>query len=75
MEMEIIINNNNNNICLKSNIQTSSVDCAPRSSHMHVHAVTRVHAVTPKLVICVMYLTSILTDSFDDRRSQCRLIE
>ena len=26
---------------------------------MHVHAVTRVHAVTPKLVICVMYLTSI----------------
>ena len=22
--------NNNNNICLKSNIQTSSVDCAPR---------------------------------------------
>ena len=40
---------------------------------MHVHAVTRVHAVTPKLVICVMYLTSILTDSFDDRRSQCRI--
>ena len=33
---------------------------------MHVHAVIRVHAVTPKLVICVMYLTSILTDSFDD---------
>ena len=29
------------------------------SSHMHVHAVTRVHAVTPKLVICIMYLTSI----------------
>ena len=28
---------------------------------MHVHAVIRVHAVTPKLVICVMYLTSILT--------------
>ena len=26
---------------------------------MHIHAVTRVHAVTPKLVICVMYLTSI----------------
>ena len=25
------------------------------SSHMHVHAVRRVHAVTPKLVICVMY--------------------
>ena len=23
-------NNNNNNICLKSNIQTSSVDCAPQ---------------------------------------------
>ena len=42
---------------------------------MHVHAVTRVHAVTPKLVICVMYLYVNLTDSFDDRRSQCRLIE
>ena len=27
--MEMINNNNNNNICLKSNIQTSSVDCAP----------------------------------------------
>ena len=39
------------------------------SSHMHVHAVTRVHAVTPKLVICVMYLTSIAVDGFfDDRR-------
>ena len=37
---------------------------------MHVHAVTRVHAVTPKLVICVMYFNVNLTDSFDDRRSQ-----
>ena len=26
----LCLNNNNNNICLKSNIQTSSVDCAPR---------------------------------------------
>ena len=42
---------------------------------MHVHAVTRVHAVTQKLVICVMYFNVNLTDSFDDRRSQCRLIE
>ena len=25
-----LLHNNNNNICLKSNIQTSSVDCAPR---------------------------------------------
>ena len=40
---------------------------------MHVHAVTRVHAVTPKLVIYVFNVN--LTDSFDDRRSQCRLIE
>ena len=40
------------------------------SSHMHVHAVTRVHAVTPKLVICVMYVFNVnLTDSFDDRRN------
>ena len=71
----IIINNN----CLKSNIQCIEIRVQWTvhlgSSHMHVHAVTRVHAVTPKLVICVMYLTSILTDSFDDRRSQCRLIE
>ena len=37
----------------------------------------RVHAVTLKLVICVMYpvFNVNLTDSFDDRRSQCRLIE
>ena len=28
--IHIYNNNNNNNICLKSNIQTSSVDCAPR---------------------------------------------
>ena len=45
---------------------TSSVDCAPRelthacsrSGHVFTQW-TRVHAVTPKLVICVMYLTSI----------------
>ena len=41
---------------------------------MHVHVVTRVHAVTPKLVICYVFNVN-LTDSFDDRRSQCRLIE
>ena len=55
----IIINNNN----LKSNIQCIEIRVQWTvhlgSSHMHVHAVTRVHAVTPKLVICVMYLTSI----------------
>ena len=28
-ELNDACNNNNNNICLKSNIQTSSVDCAP----------------------------------------------
>ena len=56
-------NNNNNNNCLKSNIQCIEIRVQWTvhlgSSHMHVHAVTRVHAVTPKLVICVMYLTSI----------------
>ena len=55
--------NNNNNNCLKSNIQCIEIRVQWTvhlgSSHMHVHAVTRVHAVTPKLVICVMYLTSI----------------
>ena len=49
--------------CLKSNIQCIEIRVQWTvhlgSSHMHVHAVTRVHAVTPKLVICVMYLTSI----------------
>ena len=58
-DLIIIINNN----CLKSNIQCIEIRVQWTvhlgSSHMHVHAVTRVHAVTPKLVICVMYLTSI----------------
>ena len=58
-----VCNNNNNNNCLKSNIQCIEIRVQWTvhlgSSHMHVHAVTRVHAVTPKLVICVMYLTSI----------------
>ena len=36
-----IHNNNNNNICLKSNIQTSSVDCAPRElTHITSFCVT-----------------------------------
>ena len=55
VSMLIIINNNNN--CLKSNIQCIEIRVQWTvhlgSSHMHVHAVT------PKLVICVMYLTSI----------------
>ena len=59
----VVRNNNNNNNCLKSNIQCIEIRVQWTvhlgSSHMHVHAVTRVHAVTPKLVICVMYLTSI----------------
>ena len=50
--LNIIINNNNN--CLKSNIQCIEIRVQWTmhlgSSHMHVHAVTRVHAVTPKLV-------------------------
>ena len=29
--LNLLDNNNNNNICLKSNIQTSSVDCAPQN--------------------------------------------
>ena len=59
----VLNNNNNNNNCLKSNIQCIEIRVQWTvhlgSSHMHVHGVTRVHAVTPKLVICVMYLTSI----------------
>ena len=49
--------NNNNNNCLKSNIQCIEIRVQWTvhlgSSHMHVHAVTRVHAVTPKLVIYI----------------------
>ena len=52
-----VVDNNNNNNCLKSNIQCIEIRVQwtvhRGSSHMHVHAVT------PKLVICVMYLTSI----------------
>ena len=40
---------------------------------MHVHAVTRVHAVEA-CDMCYVFNVN-LTDSFDDRRSQCRLIE
>ena len=36
---------------------------------MHVHVVTRVHAVTPKLVICVMYFNV----NFD--KHKCSFIE
>ena len=43
---------------------------------MHVHAVTRVHAVTHTEACDMCYVFNVnLTDSFDDRRSQCRLIE
>ena len=67
-------NNNNNNICLKSNIQTSSVDYAPREL---THACSRSETCSRSdtEAICVMYFNVNLTDSFDDRRSQCRLIE
>ena len=60
---KLVVPYNNNNNCLKSNIQCIEIRVQWTvhlgSSHMHVHAVTRVHAVTPKLVICVMYLPSI----------------
>ena len=50
------INNNNNNNCLKSNIQCIEIRVQWTvhlgSSHMHVHAVTRVHAVTPNYFVC-----------------------
>ena len=76
---DITINNNNNNNCLKSNIQCIEIRVQWTvhlgSSHMHVHAVTRVHAVTTEACdMCYVFNVN-LTDSFDDRRSQCRLIE
>ena len=48
-------NNNNNNICLKSNIQTSSVDCAPREL---THACSR----------CVLDGTATTPPRFHDSR-------
>ena len=59
-------NNNNNNNCLKSNVHrdTSSVDYQPREL---THACSRSD-------MCYVFNVN-LTDSFDDRRSQCRLIE
>ena len=66
------IHNNNNN-CLKSNYpmyrDTSSVDCAPREL---THACSR--SDTEACDMCYVFNVN-LTDSFDDRRSQCRLIE
>ena len=43
-------NNNNNNICLKSNIQTSSVDYAPREL---THACSR----CPAIILFLLSLT------------------
>ena len=62
LNLASIMNNNNNNISPISKRVQWTVHLG--SSHMHVHAVTRVHAVTPKLVICVMYLTSIFDGFF-----------
>ena len=66
-------NNNNNNNCLKSNIQCIEIRVQWTvhlgSSHMHVHA-----GDTEACDMCYVFNVN-LTDSFDDRRSQCRLIE
>ena len=48
---------------------TSSVDCAPREL---THACSR--SDTEDCDMCYVFNVN-LTDSFDDRRSQCRLIE
>ena len=54
---------------------TSSVDCAPREL---THACSRSHTCsrsdTEACDMCYVFNVN-LTDSFDDRRSQCRLIE
>ena len=67
--------NNNNNICLKSNIQTSSVDYAPRElTHACSRSETCSRSDTEACDMCYVFNVN-LKDSFDDRRSQCRLIE
>ena len=54
---------------------TSSVDCAPRElTHACSRSDTCSHSDTEACDMCYVFNVN-LTDSFDDRRSQCRLIE
>ena len=54
---------------------TSSVDCAPRElTHACSRSDTYSRSDTEACDMCYVFNVN-LTDSFDDRRSQCRLIE
>ena len=54
---------------------TSSVDCAPRElTHACSRSDTCTRSDTEACDMCYVFNVN-LTDSFDDRRSQCRLIE
>ena len=54
---------------------TSSVDCAPRElTHAYSRSDTCSRSDTEACDMCYVFNVN-LTDSFDDRRSQCRLIE
>ena len=54
---------------------TSSVDCAPRElTHACSRNDTCSRSDTEACDMCYVFNVN-LTDSFDDRRSQCRLIE
>ena len=54
---------------------TSSVDCAPRElTHACSRSDTCLRSDTEACDMCYVFNVN-LTDSFDDRRSQCRLIE
>ena len=54
---------------------TSSVDCAPRElTHACSPSDTCSRSDTEACDMCYVFNVN-LTDSFDDRRSQCRLIE
>ena len=54
---------------------TSSVDCAPRElTHACSRSDTCSRSATEACDMCYVFNVN-LTDSFDDRRSQCRLIE
>ena len=54
---------------------TSSVDCAPRElTHACSRSDTCSRSNTEACDMCYVFNVN-LTDSFDDRRSQCRLIE
>ena len=68
--IHLLLNDNNN--CLKSNIQCIEIRVQWTVHLGSSHACSR--SDTEACDMCYVFNVN-LTDSFDDRRSQCRLIE